>query len=71
MAAVWRQTDGECCTFFYQHHVVLAVHQVLTNCRNLDVDLCFVTQLLDDLHFAGKRHFSDVAWQKMFRADTQ
>ena len=31
MAALWRQADSECGTLFYQHHVILAVDQVLTD----------------------------------------
>ncbi|CVD34600.1 Uncharacterised protein [Serratia marcescens] len=52
-----RQADGECGTFFYQHHVILAVHQVLTDGRDLDVDLRLVAELLHHLYVAGKPHF--------------
>ena len=60
MATLWRQADSECGTFFYQHHVVLAVHQVLTNGRDLDMDLRFVAELLDDLNFPFKDDVSDI-----------
>jgi hypothetical protein len=45
MATLWRQTDSECGTLFYQHHVILAVNQVLTDGGDLDMNLCFVTKL--------------------------
>jgi hypothetical protein len=51
MTTMWRQADSECGTFFYQHYVVLAVNQVLTNCRDLDVDLRLVAELLHHLYF--------------------
>ena len=63
MATLWRQADSECGTFFYQHHVVLAVHQVLTNGRDLDMDLRFVAELLDDLNFPFKDDVSDITRQ--------
>jgi hypothetical protein len=42
MATLWRQTDSECGTLFYQHHVILAVDQVLTDGGDLDMNLSFV-----------------------------
>ena len=63
MATLWRQTDSECGTLFYQHHVILAVDQVLTDGGDLDMNLCFVTKLFDDLNFTFQRHISDVARQ--------
>ena len=70
MATLWRQADSECGTLFYQHHVVLAVNQVLTDGGDLDMNLCFVTKLLDHLHFTFEGDIGDIAGQQMFRADT-
>lgn len=63
------QTDGECCTFFYQHHVVLAVDQVLAYCWDLDMNLSLITQLLYHLNLAFQRDFRGATWQQMFWAD--
>ena len=71
MATLWRQADSECGTLFYQHHVVLAVNQVLTDGGDLDMDLCFVTKLLDYLYFTFEGDISNIAGQQMLRADTQ
>ena len=63
MATLWRQADSECGTFFYQHHVVLAVYQVLTNKKDLDINLNFIAKLLDDLNFTLKDDVSDITRQ--------
>lgn len=69
MAALRRQADGECGSLFYQHHVVLAVDQVLTDGGDLDMDLRFVAELLDDLHLAFERDVGDVARQQVLGAN--
>ena len=71
MATLWRQADSECGTLFYQHHVILAVNQVLTNGGDLDMNLCFVTKLFNDLNLTFQRHIGNVARQEMLRADTE
>lgn len=70
MATLWRQADNECGTLFYQHHVILAVHRVLTDGGDLDMNLRFVAQLLDHLNFTFEGDVSDIAGQQMFRANT-
>lgn len=71
MATLWRQADGECGTLFYQHHVSLAVDQVLTNGRNLDMNLRFVAKLFDYLDLAFQGDVGDFTGQQMFRANAQ
>ena len=69
MAALRRQTDGECGSLFYQHHVVLAVNQVLTDGWDLDMNLRFVAELFDHLNFTFEGDVGDIAGQQMFRAN--
>ena len=70
MATFWRQTDSECGSLFYQHHVVLAVNQVLTDGGDLDMNLRFVTELFDDLDLAFKGYIGDIAGQYLLRSKT-
>ena len=70
MAALWWQTDSECGSLFYQHHVVLAVNQVLTDSGDLDMNLCFVAELFDHLNFTFKGDVGDIAGKEMLRANT-
>ncbi|VDR30426.1 Uncharacterised protein [Raoultella terrigena] len=66
MATFRWQTDSECGSLFYQHHVVLAVDQVLTDGWDLDMNLRFVTKLLNHLHFPFEGYVGDIAGQQMF-----
>ena len=70
MTTLWRQANSECGALFYQHHVVLAVHQVLTNGGDLNMNLCLVTKLFDDLNLAFQRDIGDITGQQMFRTNT-
>ena len=56
MAALWRQADSECGPLFYQHHVVLAVNQVLTDGGDLDD----ATLVIDRAHSTYKTVVKDM-----------
>ncbi len=61
-----RQANAHRGALFYQHHVLLAVHQVLTDGGDLDVDLRFMSQLLDNLNFTFQRNVGDLTGEKVF-----